>query len=143
MKVTVRLDDRLFDVEIANLHLRPIVATVEGDRFEIWPETSFPPPGVVAGSRPVAGPSAAPAAPRSSTPAPCGPSAIHAPIPGVIISVAVKPGDALAVGQEVCVLEAMKMKNVIRAPRAGVVERVAVSDGQHVQHHDVLIEFSE
>ena len=61
----------------------------------------------------------------------------------MIISVAVAAGDQVEVGQELCVLEAMKMKNVIRAPRAGEIGKVLVTAGEHVQHHDVLMEFTE
>ena len=68
--------------------------------------------------------------------------AIYAPIPGVIDSVAVGPGDVVSMGQEVCVLEAMKMKNIIRAPRAGQVAVVHVSAGQHVKHNDLLLEYA-
>ncbi len=68
---------------------------------------------------------------------------VRAPIPGVIISIAVQPGDTVEVGQELCVLEAMKMKNAIRAPRAGTIGKVLAAVGEHVQHHDLLIEFAE
>ena len=60
----------------------------------------------------------------------------------VIVSVAVKAGEAVAVGQEVCALEAMKMKNAIRATRAGVIARVHVAPGQAVRHRDLLAEYA-
>ena len=69
--------------------------------------------------------------------------AVRAPIPGVIISVAVKPGDVVKHGQELCVLEAMKMKNVIRASRAGTISVVHTTAQQHVKHHDVLMEYTD
>ncbi len=69
--------------------------------------------------------------------------AVRAPIPGVIISVAVKAGDVVKHGQELCVLEAMKMKNVIRASRAGTLGVVHTTAQQHVKHHDVLMEYTD
>jgi propionyl-CoA carboxylase alpha chain len=66
---------------------------------------------------------------------------VYAPLPGVIDSIAVQPGDQVEAGQELCVLEAMKMKNVIRSARSGEVARLHVSVGQHVKHNDALIEF--
>ncbi|KAJ2376405.1 hypothetical protein IW150_002006, partial [Coemansia sp. RSA 2607] len=51
---------------------------------------------------------------------------VLAPMPGVIVSVAVSEGDTVAEGAEVAVVEAMKMQNVLRAPRAGVVKAVNV-----------------
>ncbi len=151
MKVTVRIEDRAFEVEIENLFNRPIIALVEGERFEIWPEETVPMSLSASGTR-SAGPN--PATRRSSRPArqasiPSAsgssiptPNAIRAPIPGVIISIAVQEGDRVEMGQEVCVLEAMKMKNSIRAPRTGAISRIAVKEGEHVQHHDLLFEFA-
>lgn len=150
MKVTVKIDDRFFEVEIGDLYTRPIVAVVEGERFEVWPEdilTGLPPIPGRKSSKPLAAPRpasravmpAAPTAPQARSEA----KAVHAPIPGVIISIAVKPGDTVEVGQELCILEAMKMKNSIRAPRAGEIGAVPVSAGQHVQHHDLLFEYAD
>ena len=65
------------------------------------------------------------------------------PLPGVIVAVLVKPGDAVIRGQELCTLEAMKMKNAIRANREAVVEAVAVTVGEQVNHGQVLITFVE
>jgi glutaconyl-CoA/methylmalonyl-CoA decarboxylase subunit gamma len=54
----------------------------------------------------------------------------------------VSPGDEVEVGGELCILEAMKMKNAIRATRAGQIAAVHVSTGQHVKHNDPLVEYS-
>jgi len=78
-------------------------------------------------------------APVSSVAA--GAKAITAPMPGQIVDVFVKQGDQVSAGQEVCSLEAMKMKNAIRSPRAGVIAEVAVSPGQKVAHGQVLVTF--
>lgn len=68
---------------------------------------------------------------------------LTSPLPGVIVAVLVKPGDAVIRGQELCTLEAMKMKNAIRANREAVVEAVAVTVGEQVNHGQVLITFVE
>jgi biotin carboxyl carrier protein len=52
-----------------------------------------------------------------------------APMPGILLSVAVVPGDAVAQGQTVAVIESMKMQTEIQAPRDGVVDRVLVTVG--------------
>jgi len=67
--------------------------------------------------------------------------AVLAPIPGVIFLITVEMGDEVLSGQELCVLEAMKMKNVIRAPRDGVIAEVLVSNGQQINQGDVLVKF--
>ncbi|KAJ1860401.1 hypothetical protein LPJ78_005847 [Coemansia sp. RSA 989] len=65
---------------------------------------------------------------------------VLSPMPGTIVSVAVKPGDAVSEGMQVAVVEAMKMQNVLRAPRAGTVRAVHVSRGATVNGDDILIE---
>ena len=61
--------------------------------------------------------------------------------PGVILSVAVAAGATVQRGQTLMVLEAMKMKNDLKAQREGTVSQVFVSDGDQVKHGDLLLEF--
>lgn len=68
-----------------------------------------------------------------------GPLEIRAIIPGRVAAVRVVAGDAVEAGQGLLVVEAMKMQNELRAPRAGVVARVAVADGQTIDNGDVLV----
>jgi biotin carboxyl carrier protein len=65
---------------------------------------------------------------------------IKAPIPGQIARVLVAVGDKVEVGQSLMILEAMKMENHVRAPRAGKVEQLNVSVGQTVALHALLAE---
>ncbi|XP_048746119.1 propionyl-CoA carboxylase alpha chain, mitochondrial-like [Ostrea edulis] len=68
-------------------------------------------------------------------------SLILAPMPGVLKSVAVKPGDMVAEGQEVCVLEAMKMQNSLASARVAKVKKVNFQQGQTLDEGDVIVEF--
>jgi biotin carboxyl carrier protein len=68
-----------------------------------------------------------------------GSTEIRAMIPGRVIAVAVAAGDAVQPGDQLLVVEAMKMQNELRATRAGVVERVAVGAGATVELHDLLV----
>ena len=68
---------------------------------------------------------------------------LRAPMPGVVLSVAVQSGDRVRVAQQLVVLEAMKMKNPISSPRDGVVSEVVVQEGQSVGYNDVLLKFEE
>jgi len=65
---------------------------------------------------------------------------IRAVIPGRVLSVAVVAGDQVGAGDRLLVVEAMKMQNDVRAPRAGTVGRVAVAAGQTLELRDLLVE---
>lgn len=164
MKVQVKVEGQSFEVEVGALDQQPVVVMVDGERFEVWVDaesaaTQTPAPG----ERPVV--PVPPAATASDTGARAGGAArpehapaavpavggngsassrvVVAPIPGLIRDVLAKPGDPVQVGQELFVLEAMKMKSSIRSPRAGRVAAVHVSPGQHVRHQAVLLEFAD
>ncbi|HET7676609.1 MAG TPA: biotin/lipoyl-containing protein [Candidatus Limnocylindrales bacterium] len=64
---------------------------------------------------------------------------VRAQIPGRIVTVHVAVGDAVATGQALLSIEAMKMENEVRAPRAGTIERVAVASGDRVELGDELV----
>lgn len=68
---------------------------------------------------------------------------LNAPMPGVVIDVAVKAGDTVTRGQLVAVLDAMKMHNSIKSPRAGTIAEVCVAPGQAVGHGDALVRYRE
>ncbi len=75
----------------------------------------------------------------ASKPAAAGPGSVVAPLPGVVISVAVKVGDTVKASDTVVLLEAMKMENSIRAGRDGKVASVNVNPGDSVLEGAVLI----
>jgi propionyl-CoA carboxylase alpha chain len=69
-----------------------------------------------------------------------GPSRIEAPIPGKVVAVSVEPGDQVASGQPLVVLEAMKMENELTADRSGQVAVVHVAPGDTVDAGSLLVE---
>jgi biotin carboxyl carrier protein len=85
-------------------------------------------------------PSAAPAVSTVSTPSA---KSVTAPLPGVIKSVAARAGQRVAMGDELLVIEAMKMDNVIRAPREGIIEIVHVTEGHRVAHGQPMLDYRE
>lgn len=64
---------------------------------------------------------------------------IRAPMPGLVLRIPVAVGEAVAQGQGVLVLEAMKMENEIKAPAAGVVTAIDVQAGQAVEKGQPLL----
>ena len=65
--------------------------------------------------------------------------AVESPMPGTILKVCVKEGDAVKEGAVLCILEAMKMENEIMAPRAGVVKQVLATKGASVDTGAALV----
>lgn len=143
MKMNVRIEDRTYEVSIEDILDRPIRVNVDGEVFEVWPEegraSAVPQqPAAVSAAKPLAVLPAAPARMPSSGPK-INDNQVNAPIPGMIIDVLVSAGDAVVYGQELCILEAMKMKNSIRSGREGVIEQVLVSSGQQVSQNQALM----
>ena len=120
------------------------VVTINGKQYDVEVEK------VSGGYKPMSmGAKAAPAAPAPAAPAPApaapkaapvsaGDNTVTSPMPGTILGVKVKEGDAVKAGQLVIILEAMKMGNPIMAPCDGKITSLSVSEGQSVQGGDSL-----
>ncbi|XP_025118393.3 propionyl-CoA carboxylase alpha chain, mitochondrial isoform X2 [Bubalus bubalis] len=67
-------------------------------------------------------------------------SILRSPMPGVVVAISVKPGDLVAEGQEICVIEAMKMQNSMTAGKTGKVKSVHCKAGDTVGEGDLLVE---
>jgi len=67
---------------------------------------------------------------------------IISPMPGLVVTMDATPGQTIREGEVVCVIEAMKMQNIIRAEREGVVKTVGAKSGDSVAADEVLVEFA-
>ncbi len=121
-----------------SMKARPVDVEVEGRRYEVrvWlPESTGG--GAGAGS-----PAPAPRRPSASAAGGAAPAAgggrVVAPMQGTIVEVLVTVGETVAAGQGICVLEAMKMENLVASERAGQVAEVRVVAGDNVGAGDVL-----
>ncbi|CAO3621708.1 unnamed protein product [Cunninghamella blakesleeana] len=68
---------------------------------------------------------------------------IQSPMPGRIISISIKEGDQVKSGEPLIVVEAMKMQNILRSTRSGIIKKIYVYPGNNVKSGQVLIEFQE
>jgi len=68
-------------------------------------------------------------------------SEIKAPMPGLVLSVAVAENDEVKKGDNLLVLEAMKMENILKSPADGVVKKVLITQGDKVEKNQILIQF--
>jgi biotin carboxyl carrier protein len=139
MKYQVTIQDKSYLVEIEDINARPVVAYVEGIRFEVIPDKN--PLGVE--DKPEVQPEPKEVHSidlRKSTPD-LHADEMTAPLPGTIIDVFVKPGDVIESGQVIVIIEAMKMKNSIRSTRGGKVAEVLVQAMDTVAHKQPLVRF--
>ena len=122
--------------------MKKYTITVNGTAYEVEVEDM----GGAAATAPKAAPAPAAApAPKAAAPAPAakpvaaGAATISAPMPGKVLEVKVKAGDAVKAGDVLMILEAMKMQNEIMAPADGTISDVRISAGQTVGTGDVMI----
>lgn len=131
-----KINGKDYDVTIGEAEGKMLQVNVNGADYQVELENA-------PASAPAA-PAAAPAAsaPAAATPAPAAPAApkaptgagekVNSPLPGVIVEVSVKEGQAVKSGQKVAVLEAMKMENEISAPKDGTITAIHVNKGDSI-----------
>ena len=138
----IRVGDHWYSVEVGDLSYSPVEVTVEGETIyvEVDGLPSRPPPGPRPQRRSPAEIVQPP--PRRPGGAASDPSDgnLRSPMAGRVIAIMVRPGDQVSVGDEVCVVEAMKMEQSIRAVRSGVVKAIHVQPMDSVSANDPLIE---
>jgi propionyl-CoA carboxylase alpha chain len=131
-RVKVIVNGRPYLVEVVDLEATPLTVRVNGRSYRVEvknedgsafgqemndPETAVPPKTSSAYT-------------------------LTVPMPGQITDIAVHVGEQVSVGQALCTLDAMKMKNIIRSPRDGIIAGIAVKPGQTVHHGDVLFTYA-
>jgi len=136
----IKVGDNWYTVQIGDLTQSPIQVTVEGETFEVEVEGLSPPPAPTRRGRSRQPQIEAPTAQSQSSAANYSDDILRSPMPGRVISILVRPGDSVSAGDEVCVVEAMKMEQSIRAHRDGVGNTVFVQPMDPVNADDPLIE---
>ncbi|MCI6837411.1 MAG: biotin/lipoyl-containing protein [Eubacteriales bacterium] len=125
-KFNVNVNGTLYEVEVEEIQAGAAAAPARKPIPAAAPKAAAPK---------AAAPKAAPARPAA---APAGAETVKAPMPGNILEVRVKDGQAVQAGDVLFILEAMKMENEIMAPAAGTVSGVAVQKGSAVATGAVL-----
>lgn len=134
MRYVVKVNGKEYDVEVEKL----------GGPYASLSRSTAYVQGVPVAVAPVAAPVAAPAPAPKPAPAPAAaPSSsggvdIVSPMPGKVFKLVAQPGEQVAEGQVVMILEAMKMENEIVAPQAGTVDAILVKEGDLVETDTVL-----
>jgi len=130
-----KINGKDYDVTIGEAEGKMLQVNVNGADYQVELE-------IAPASAPAAPAAPAAAAPAAATPAPAAPAApkapagagekVNSPLPGVIVEVSVKEGQAVKSGQKVAVLEAMKMENEISAPKDGTITAIHVNKGDSI-----------
>jgi len=142
----VRIGDKWYTVEVGDLSTNPVRVLVDGELVEVdavqsslkddpTPEldieetdTDQIPVEEVSNWEPTTTAKAAAV------------KVFRSPMPGVIVSIMVKEGEQVVTGDEICVLEAMKMQQSLRAEWTGIVKTVHVTEGQQIGDGDAIID---
>ena len=137
--IRVKVGDTWYTVEVDDLSTSPVRVTVEGETFEVEVEGLPTSTGTSPRQPP---PTRRPrtAQPPRSAPARGSDNVIRSPMPAKVVAVTVRPGDVVSAGQEVCVVETMKMEQSIRSPRDGIVKTVHTRPLEQVATDDPLVE---
>ena len=130
----VFVDGQYYEVEVEALGGTPVLTGVTPKAAAVGTGVS---PVVAAAPAPAPAPVSKAAASLATLAA--GEVPLRAPMPGMIISYSVQVGDKVAIGDLICVLEAMKMQNSLPAPAAGVVKAINFEPGASVAKDAVIL----
>lgn len=147
-KITHATVEKAEKYDTGSLGRRTFTVAVGNEKFSVT--VSEGGEDVVVEQRPAPSPAPTPAAARppkadprplpASAPGPdSGKAVVVAPMPGTVIKYLVNPGDAVAKGDPVVVLEAMKMENSVPAPASGTVDALGPDPGQNVKKGETLV----
>lgn len=146
-KYKFKIDGVAYEVELESIQEGKAKVRVNGMDYDVEiPEQSAKTSSPVVRPKKVEQPRATASSPQGAAPrpkAPAGAGSICSPLPGVVQSLRVREGDTVKVGDNLLVIEAMKMENIIEADRDGVVQSIAVREGDSIMEGDVLLTIGE
>ena len=145
-KIKITIDGKSYSVEVKDINADPIEMVVDGHNVSVTLGDEDPPIAIKSTTEvkdstqdELKSDSVNAPEPPKKVSAPGPIKEFTAPMPGMIISIAVKEGDQVVPGDEVCVLEAMKMQQTLRAEWAGIVDEIYVATGQQIQGGDKIL----
>ena len=128
---TFTINGKVYNVSVGEAEGKILPVKVNGADYEVELENA-PAAAPVAAPAKTAAPSPAQEAAKPAAAAPAGGKVIQSPLPGIIVSIDVKEGQAVKRGQKVAVIEAMKMENDILAEVDGTITAIHVGKGDSV-----------
>ena len=140
IKLKVKVKERWFSVELEeeDIHSEKLNVYVDGEEVEVHIGAEETSSSADLSPRGTAKPEVSRATVPDSSPSAV--KTFSSPMPGMVISVAVEVGDQVVTGDAICVLEAMKMQQTLRADWSGIVKNVCVKPGEQVSDGATIVE---
>ena len=135
-KLNFNINGKHYEAMVSEIEHNVAEVELNGKKYTVEVERSESVVTPIAAPKPVA--AAAPAPKKVAA----GANSVTAPLPGSVVSINVKVGDAVKAGQQLAIIEAMKMENEILAPADGTIKAVHVSAGQAVQQGDAILDLA-
>ncbi|WP_047451541.1 biotin/lipoyl-containing protein [Alistipes sp. ZOR0009] len=137
----LKINGNDYDVHVNNVDGNIVDVEINGSPYKVEIDREIKQSKTPTLVRPEAVPStdSHPSVAKTVSPGMATSGAIKSPLPGVILSLAVREGDIVKVGQRLLVLEAMKMENNIDSDKEGKIASIKVRQGDSVMEGDVLV----
>ncbi|MFA6400977.1 MAG: biotin/lipoyl-containing protein [Salinivirgaceae bacterium] len=145
-KFKFTINGNQYDAEIVSIEDNVADIEINGTLYKVEVDKTLQPTKTPKLVRSVSVPSTDihPSVAKTSSPAsPKGAGTIKSPLPGIVLEILVRQGDAVKIGQKLLVLEAMKMENNIEADKEGRIVSIEKHKGDSVMEGDVLIVIGE
>ena len=126
----IRVEKKWYNIEVDSISSDSAVVLVDGERFEVKLEDVEKTSKL---TEEVSGPVSNSGGVRTDNY-----KEFKSPMPGIIISILVQTGDAVSQGQDICVLESMKMQQTLKSDMAGTIMGTSVSQGDQILDGDVI-----
>ena len=126
----IRVEKKWYNIEVDSISSDSAVVLVDGERFEVKLEDVEKTSELI---EEVSGPISNSVGGRTDNY-----KEFKSPMPGIIISILVQTGDAVSQGQDICVLESMKMQQTLKSDMAGTIMGTSVSQGDQLLDGDVI-----
>jgi len=125
----IRVEGKWYFVEVEDLSTDPVVVLVDGQKFEVKLEDI----GSLIEEKKLPDENITEAGSTSNR------SEFRSPMPGTVITILVKIGEDVKVGQDLIVLESMKMQQTLKADDNGIVAEITVSEGDQILDGDLIL----
>ena len=126
----IRVEKKWYNIEVDSISSDSAVVLVDGERFEVKLEDVGKTSELI---EEVSGPISNPVGMRTDNY-----KEFKSPMPGTIISILVQTGDDVSQGQDICVLESMKMQQTLKSDMAGTIMGTSVSQGDQILDGEVI-----